>query len=278
MPEVTGSVRADFSAAGGVTRLDRSVHSYPLKIAKTFPFPERQLGVYVMDASPGMMAGDRYELSWHFGEAANVFITNQSYTKVHPSAPGTDGASEQRQKLVLEQGAYVEYMPEPVMLYKDARFRSATDIVLSPGAALVMSDIVCPGRMHRGELFQYGQYRSRLTVWLGEEPIYQSKQRFEPAESKIDAAGRFEDYTHLASFYVFSDRIGPTTTGMLRDALEPFMEAEAPVYCGVSSAVKHGVIVSALGRRVIGLERVIETAWTAVRRELFGKPPLQVPK
>ncbi|WP_026326504.1 urease accessory protein UreD [Paenibacillus ginsengihumi] len=278
MPRVTGSVRAEFSASGGATRLERSVHSYPLKIAKTFSFPNRQLGVYVMDASPGMMAGDRYELSWHFGEAANVFVTNQSYTKVHPSVPGAGGASEQRQKLVLEQGAYVEYMPEPVTLYKDARFRSATDVVLAPGAALVMSDIVCPGRLHRGELFQYEQYRSRLTVWLEEEPIYQSRQRLEPAASEVEAAGRFEDYTHLASFYVFSDRIGPDTTGMLRGALELFMEAGAPVYCGVSSAVKHGVIVSALGRRVIDLERVVETAWTAVRRELFGQPPLKVPK
>ncbi|MBP1154332.1 MULTISPECIES: hypothetical protein [unclassified Paenibacillus] len=46
MPEVTGSVNAEFTSEGGITQLRSHTQSYPLKIAKTFPFEGHQLGVY----------------------------------------------------------------------------------------------------------------------------------------------------------------------------------------------------------------------------------------
>lgn len=91
MPRVTGRVAASFTDVDGVTRLGDRYHSYPLKIAKAFSFDEGQLGIYMMDASPGIMSGDAYELEWRFGENTKAFITNQSYTKVHPMLCDAEG-------------------------------------------------------------------------------------------------------------------------------------------------------------------------------------------
>ncbi|MDF2960962.1 MAG: urease accessory protein UreD [Paenibacillus sp.] len=298
MPKVTGCITAAFSEAGGKTRLSDRYHAYPLKIAKAFPFDNGQLGVYVMDASPGMMAGDQYVLDWRFGENTDVYITNQSYTKVHPArGEGMDASaarpSRQKQQLTLQRGSYVEYMPEPLMLYKDAILYSSTAICMEPGSALIYSDAVCPGRTHRGELFQYGLYQNHLTVSYGDELIYCNKQRVQPDAQKLNTIGSWADFTHTGSLCVFSDRVDTEFTEQLREFLEQqyrLSEQEQeqereeriqpvrPLYYGISRTYKHGLVLSVMGRKVYEIQALLEKAWQFVRQQLFAKPILHVRK
>ncbi|HEY1213297.1 MAG TPA: urease accessory protein UreD, partial [Bryobacteraceae bacterium] len=90
MPNVTGEIRAEFAVRSGLTQLVSKYHASPLKIAKTFRYenetllpdrdapPTEQLGVYMMDCSPGLMSGDHYEIGVRLQEGARVFLTNQS--------------------------------------------------------------------------------------------------------------------------------------------------------------------------------------------------------
>lgn len=285
MPKVTGRISAAFIEAGGVTRLGDRFHAYPLKIAKAFPFDDGQLGVYVMDASPGIMSGDRYELDWHFGDNAKVYITNQSYTKVHPRVRSDDGSfvdhsSEQRQKLTLEPGSIVEYMPEPLMLYKDAYFYSETEVHMEQGSTLILSEIVCPGRTQRGELFQYGLYRSKLTVTYGSELIFCSKQQVEPQSpiQKLHAIGAWGPFTHYGALYVFSEGIDGAFADAVRDYLNQWQGADdesvarlsdMKLFYGVSRTYKHGLIVSVMGYKVYEIQQLLEACWKFVRRKYF---------
>ncbi|ALS20663.1 urease accessory protein UreD [Paenibacillus naphthalenovorans] len=280
MPEVTGSVNAEFTAKGGSTQLQCHTHAYPLKIAKTFPF-EGQLGVYLMDASPGVMAGDRYELVWRFGENTNVFVTNQSYTKVHPSKK--DGGtrlnpSAQSQSLSLHRGAYVEYMPEPLMLYKDASFASDMTVQMEEGASLFLSDIVCPGRTHRGEVFHYERYQSRLTVRYGNELIFSTKQRVEPQLQVPRQIARWDSHTHTGTLYLFSERVNANVAEALRERLAQQDSLRPGLYYGISLTYKFGLAVSVLGVRVYEIEALLKEAWTFLRSEVFNRNPLFAPK
>ena len=54
-------LRTVFRSAGGRTEIGDKYHTAPVKIAKAFPVQE-QLAVIVMDVSPGMLEGDRYEI------------------------------------------------------------------------------------------------------------------------------------------------------------------------------------------------------------------------
>lgn len=281
MPEVTGSVNAEFTTEGGITQLQSHTHAYPLKIAKTFPFEGQQLGVYLMDASPGVMAGDRYELGWHFGENTNVFVTNQSYTKVHPSKKDSGdrlNPSAQSQSLSLSCGAYVEYMPEPLMLYKDASFTSDMTVQLAKGASLFLSDIVCPGRTHRGEMFHYERYQSRLTVRYGSELIFSARQRVEPQRHTPQQIARWDSHTHAGMLYLFSERVNGKVVEALRERLTQQGFLHPGLYIGVSLTYKFGLAVSVLGVRVYEIEALLKEAWTFLRAEVFNRNPLFVPK
>ncbi|MGF7033689.1 urease accessory protein [Paenibacillus mucilaginosus] len=281
MPKVTGSVDAALSRAGGATQLLSHAQSYPLKIAKTFPFPDDLLGVYVMDASPGIMAGDTYKLQWRFAEGTRAFITNQSYTKVHPSRTAPDEAwrpSAQVQRLTLEAGSYVEYMPEPLMLYAEAAFDAETSVRMEPGSALFLSEIVCPGRLHRGESFQYERYASRMTVHYGGELVFSGRMRVEPRGAAPVSVSRWDGHTHLGSLYLFSDRLAADHAEELRLLLEEKFSGVPGLYFGSSLTYKHGLAVQVLGRRVYEMQELLDCAWGFLRRAVFGLEPLRVPK
>ncbi|WP_248927871.1 urease accessory protein UreD [Paenibacillus hamazuiensis] len=285
MPDVTGIIDAVFEKAGGRTRLSRKFHRYPLKIAKTFPFELGQLGVYMMDASPGMMAGDRYELIWRLEEDAHVLLTNQSYTKVHPSRKNEQDPirpSSQKQSIAMASGSVLEYIPEPVMLYKDANLITETQVRMEAGSVLFLSDIVCPGRTFRGEVFQYESCRSKLEVSCAGELIFSSRQKFEPARMRMDAVGVFGEHTHIGSFYAFMEGFREDHAERLREKLDAHLHKPLPggktIDYGVSLGSKHSLIVQALARSVMDIQLLFETVWAELRFMLLGLPPAVVNK
>ncbi|NOU99706.1 urease accessory protein UreD [Paenibacillus planticolens] len=284
MPSVSGEITAAFAVRSGITQLVRKYHASPLKIAKTFRYengtltgdqPVEQLGVYMMDCSPGLMSGDHYEINVRLEEGARVFLTNQSFTKVHPSL--AQQSSSQRQSLHVETGALLEYIPEPLMLYKDARFFSETELHLAPGAACMISDILCPGRTQRGEVFQYSLYTNRMKVWYGTELIYYQNQRVEPQTMQLTAPGSWEQETHLGNLYVFSDRLKQQHLGDLLARLEKLNGME-DVRIGASLTYKHGMIVTVMGRHAWKLQHVLAQAWHELRRSLLALTPLMINK
>jgi len=263
-------LEAAFAVRGGRTVLVSKMHTAPLKIAKAFDRP-RELAVIVMDASPGMLAGDRYELAWTAEKDARVYLTNQGHTRIHPSAPGRGVALTQR--FTLREGACVQSMMEPLMLYRDAELAARTEVDLAPGAVWLSADIICPGRAGRGEKFAFRRYDAALTVRYGGEPIFRSRQLIEPANQRIAAPGAWEDCTHIGMLYCFSDRVDGSHLDAAREAAER-AAAAVPGGCvaGASRTWRHGIVVMAAGGAAWRLQRVLEAAWRALRRTLLDLP------
>jgi urease accessory protein len=270
MPDYTAELEATFVYAGDRTELQHKFHKSPLKIAKTFARADQQLGVCIMDCSPGMMAGDKYHLDWRLLPKSNVFITNQSYTKVHPSS---ERPAYQLQSFHVEQGARLEYKPEPIMLYNDASFRTDTEIRMEAGAVVFWMDIVCPGRVLRGEVFQYVRYDSQLKVFYENQLIYYNRQNVEPAVhdnllkgSEIKKAdfrrlGGWESYTHQGAFYIFSDQIKQEQLEIVQGLLEKFTD----LHCGVSLTYKYGMVISVMGKSVWEIQKLLDEAWCVMK-------------
>jgi urease accessory protein len=299
MPKSGGEIAAEFALLDGRTHLVRKYHSSPLKIAKTFRFENEphlqlagmaaqdQLGVYMMDCSPGLMSGDTYELSWHLHKGASVFLTNQSFTKVHPSE---GEGSRQLQRIQVDAHALLEYMPEPIMLYKDASFHGETEIHLASEATLMMSEILCPGRVQRGEKFHYKSYINRMRVYHEGELIYCQHQNIDPSRIKLNAPGCWEGQTHLGSLFVFSDSIRQKHVDAVLEALtsqDPIDNEPAnsyhnlgalPVRFGASLTYKHGMVFTVMGTHAWQLQHTISAAWQAIRSSLLCLAPLVVHK
>lgn len=258
-------LQASFERIGGVTRLAGRYHTSPIKIAKSFALGE-SAGVLIMDVSPGMLEGDRYELEWRAGRDTHVQLSNQSFLKVHPCPGG--GEASVRQSFVLEENAVLEHMPEPVMLYGDASFRADTVVRLAPGSCWMQAEVLCPGRSHRNERFRYRSLDSCLTVYEGQELIYRQRQRVIPGEQLLRAPGCWQDMTHWGTLCLFGAGIDDTFAGKMQEALDelaPIPNRE--VVSGLSLTWRNGLVVQAAGRSAWTLQRCLEAAWLAARSQ-----------
>ena len=220
------------------------------------------------------MSGDHYEINVRLGEGARVFLTNQSFTKVHPSSEGQ--GSTQHQILRLEADALLEYMPEPLMLYKDADLFAETEVHVSKGSALIFSDVICPGRTQRGEIFQYSRYVNRMKVWYEGELIFYQNQRIEPATMRLTSPGCWEGETHIGNLFIFSDRLRQRHLEAMMERLDQLDGLAVRV--GASLTYKHGLVVTVMGRHAWELQEVLTKAWHQIRRSLFELSPLLVDK
>lgn len=265
-------LRASFVNTGKGTVIATKYHTSPIKIAKSFPLAD-QLGIIVMDVSPGLLDGDRYELDWTAESGSHAYITNQSYTKVHPALP--EGGSSMVQTFKLEENAIIEHMPEPIMLFKDACFHNDTQVHLAPGALWMQADTLCPGRTLRSEVFQYREFRNSISVYYENELIFTQRQRIHPNTHNLFAPGCFDDVTHWSTFYLFSDRLNTTHLDKVNHLLEnlPGFQHHR-VEAGASMTHKLGLVVSAASTAAWPLQQMILMVWNCVREALLNKQPL----
>lgn len=241
-------LEAHFGNGRGKTQLERYFASAPLKIAKTFALDEG-IGVCVMDCSPGLLAGDWYQFDWHLEENSRVAVSTQGFTRVHPSR---ENPCRIEQKIHLERGAVLEWFPEPLMLFRDAALRSECEVEIAADATLLWSEIVCAGRVGRGEAFGFHGLQSRLRVRREGQLIFVSQTATRPARLNPKRIGAWHGFTHQGNFYVFSPHAGEVLLGLLREILEKAPE----VWSGASSLDEGGIVVSLLGRRACDLQAV----------------------
>jgi urease accessory protein len=276
--ERLSELRAVIGLVNGRSELVTRYHTSPLKIAKTFRLDRqdwRQLAVVQMDGSPGLLEGDRYLLDWHLLEGTRLYATNQAYTRVHPCGTGD---SRLHQRFRLESGAVLEWIPEPVMLFRDARFVAETEIDLAEGSICMLGDIFCPGRLSRGEAFAFHSYDAKVTVRYKGEIVHYQRQRWEPAILPLDNAGCFGSFTHIGAFSVFSDRVNSEVVMKVREALESKIGEPEGLSWGIARTASHGLVVQVAGNAAWRLQRLLLEAWDVARLLLLEKPPIRLLK
>ncbi|MEL7068167.1 MAG: urease accessory protein UreD [Cyanobacteria bacterium J06581_3] len=140
--------------------------TYPFRLSGNLrldPTDKERVYAYIMNASPGILAGDDLRMSVEVSDRARLYLTDQSATKVHSqSAAGPAAAVEWNIK--VGAGAYLEFVPEPMILFSSAALTQKVDVRLHPEGQMVLSEIVVPGRIARGEFYAFEQFKSRLEV------------------------------------------------------------------------------------------------------------------
>lgn len=269
-------LRATARQVDNHTILTERYHDAPLKITKTF-YEEAtgRLQLYIMDVSPGLLDGDSYELNLQLEDNTHLIVTNQSFTKIHPTPYQS---AELIQNLHLGKGAVLEYMPEPTIPYAGSRFQGRIKVDLEEAATLLYADIVTPGRTHRGELFQYDSYSSRFEVYRQQQLLAWDQFLLEPAIHDYNGIGAMEDYTHNGTFWIVTDQVSQALLDRIR-LLLPASDVDESILAGASfTASGHSIVVRMLGHNVWQLQELVKLIWDECRSSLLDMPPCQLRK
>lgn len=146
----------------GCTRVEDVFCTAPYKIMRPFIRGDRA-DIMVMAASAGLLAGDTLEAEYRFESGSNAAVYTQGYEKVFNTG---EGHVSRHIRLQVDQGAYVRFLPQPIIPFAGSDLRSQTQVSLAQDCRFAYAEIVACGRAGRGEKFQMRRLDSRLQVTI----------------------------------------------------------------------------------------------------------------
>ncbi len=157
-------------ASHGKTVLSHRYMAYPLSISPVFRLEKdsttasiKRAYLYRMNTSPGLLANDALKISLQLDSGSQLYLADQSATKVH-MMPEKRAQATVNYQIYLSDRTTLEFLPEPLILFADSALKQQTNITIHPTAGLSLGEIVLPGRLARGESYQFRQFFSRLRI------------------------------------------------------------------------------------------------------------------
>ena len=174
----------------GDTVVAHQYETHPMRASRPFRLDRvcaseavgsRRAYVYLRNNSPGLFAGDKLDIALNLRENTQLYLTEQSASKVHPMVEGMTATVNYQWDIT--QQAMVEFVAEPLILYRNSTLRQKTVVKMHSTASLFWSDLILPGRLARGEFYQFRDYEHYLEVsseegelWFKERMYLQGKE------------------------------------------------------------------------------------------------------
>jgi urease accessory protein len=189
----------------GKTVISDCFFTSPFKVAKPFYRDNGYTEIMVMCASPGILAGDRYDMRFDLSDDTKTIISEQSYRKLYNTG---DDFSRQNTEIKAGENAALYYVPYPVIPFAGSRFHSRTDIFLRPSSKLIFGEILTCGRNGMGERFAFREFCSRTAVYVDGKPVFLDNSRLlgsaaKDHDTEFSGLGFFEGYSCQGVFFLY---------------------------------------------------------------------------
>jgi urease accessory protein len=270
-PGKNAFLRLGFEPRGPRTALIDLQRRAPLLAQQALYFDEEMPElpcVMIISTSGGILQGDRNAIEIELAENARAHVTTQSATKIQEMDANY---ASQTQEIVLGEGAYLEYLPDPIIPYKNSRFASHTHISMAEDATMIYSEILMAGRKYYGdgELFAFDLFSSTVRAERpGKGDLFVEKFVIEPREQGIRKHGV------MGEFDVFANVLLLTPKGHAERIFEqtcPVMDVETQIACGASRLPNDaGLVFKVLGMEREPVEAKVREFWSLVRQEVVG--------
>lgn len=249
--------------------LDRRV---PLIVQQELYFDEEMPEmpcVYILSSGGPNIDGDRYEQNFTVRKDAYAFISTGAATKLAEMKYNYSGLV---QNIVLEENAYLEFLPEPVIPCRHTRFISDTKLQVHPSATVFYSEIFMGGRKYynEGELFQY----DILSVCThGERPggqqLFREKFIIQPEKYTPRTIGVMDKYDVFANVIVMTP---PERAENIYKNTPAFIDRKRRMAAGITHLPNEaGLLYKVLGMEPGSVKKLVREFCSTVRMEVKGR-------
>ncbi|WP_078544772.1 urease accessory protein UreD [Litchfieldia alkalitelluris] len=235
-----------------------------LKIARPIYLEEDSPSIYLIHVGGGYVNGDSYFTQIQVDDGAHLLVTTQSSTKVYktPTEP-----VRQQTKIKLGSKSVLEYIPDPLIAYEDARFIQETEVELERDSCFFYSDIITPGWAKDGSFFKYDYIRSKLKIYRDRKLVVFDHLLLEP-DHQMNGVMQMEGFTHTGTFMIVHEQANKTFLDTLYSHLS---ESYPDAHLGLSSLPDQGVILRLLANSSGIIEEIVAAAQNYARRVLLNK-------
>jgi urease accessory protein len=267
-PGKDGVLELRFAATSGGTRLVHDYATVPFHLSGTLDYgpPADARTVFLQSPTGGVAQGDRHDVTVEVGPDAIAHVSTQSSTKVQSMTQNYAAADT---TLSVGRGGHLDYVPEPTILHADARYHQDLTLELAPDATAVLSDVLVPGRLARGERFAFERYLARTRGNGPDGLLFEETTDLAPAEADPTRPGILGEFSVLGTTLVVAP---DEDTAGLSDTLHAAV-ADGEGDAGATALPNDaGVLVRALGDRAETVSETLHAAWDRARRDLVGAP------
>jgi urease accessory protein len=263
-----------FSTVPGGTQLYCARQDPPWKVVRAFPNEAGESLVHLNNISGGVFGGDHLSLNIKLGGGAAAQITTTGSTRVYRPREMTADALLVNE-IHLGEGALLEYLPDSVIPFRDARFEQRTDIHLQPDATLFWWEIIAPGRLASGESFAYASMRINTRIYSQGKPIYIDRLSLSPRQTKPSSIARFGKYRYLTSFMICRSGEDASTWIALENILRQISleRSNANTVWGATALTADGLLVRGLSASALPIMEDLFCFWTSAKSHLCGRVP-----
>ncbi len=258
------------------TVLDRRLFRWPYSLTRTFALdkaPAHMLTAIVQSSSGAVHGEDRLSQSIHVRADAAAHVTTQGASAIHRAGPGL--AASESVAVRVEAGGYLEYLPEPRILFPDADLVQTLDVDCAPGAVALVGDaFTFHDPAYRGGSFR--RFVSTITVRLdGGRPVMIDRMDITGGRGGTSGFAAFGSLTLVAPGRVEADRA--RCDELMRElAIIPDLYAAASPLPGGGAGNANesaGLGMRFAGRDLRAVRSGMRIAWTLVRCAFYGAPP-----
>jgi urease accessory protein len=173
--------------------------------------------------------------------------------------------------ITLDDGAYLEVLPEPLLPHRSARYASDTRITIAPTATLLYSEIVQPGRKHHHLDECFGVTVLSLAT-TGRRPddrlLFAEKLLIEPARTPMRQAGVMDEFDVFGNVILCTP---PDAAARIHDLAGAGVDRDGGLAYGACRLPNDaGLVFKVLGRETEAVKAKVRDFWGIVRREVAG--------
>jgi urease accessory protein len=267
----TGFLRLGFERRGDRTILADLDRRTPY-MAQRALYPDPALPdlawLFMITTSGCVLQGDRLALEVALAPGARAHVTTQSATKVHSMDAN---CAVQTQVLTLADDSYLEFLPEPLIPHRRARFLSDTRITIAPSATLLYAEVVQPGRKHHHPDESFGATLLSLAVGA-ERPdgqtLFTEKLVVEPARRPVRQTGVMGSFDVFGNVVLLTPKEGADRVHARIDADVDLANGVAFGACRLPNDA--GLVFKVLGRETAQVKAKVREFWGIAREEITG--------
>ena len=234
---------------------------------------ERIPAYFLMQLGGGIVEGERYNINVELKENVRAIVTTQAASKVYKCENSYE--SFQETTLKLEENSILEYITDPVILYKDAVYRQENNIYMTKSSTLIYTDGITSGWSPDKKRFQYEKAKLKTNIYMDGVPVLLDNMLINPRDDDIDGLGFMEGYKNFATLIILDDRIDKNIIEHLR---EEILKLNLDINFGITGLEVNGFVLRVIGNLTQDLEEVVGLCHNYIRRKVLNSQNLTIRK
>ncbi|MGV3026788.1 urease accessory protein UreD [Clostridium thermobutyricum] len=245
-----------------------------MRVSPTLHLDREEISTYfLIQIGGGYVEGERFLNNIELKENARAIVTTQASTKIYKCENKKE--TYQKTKVILSKNSILEFINDPVILYKDAKYKQENNIYIDKDSTLIYSDGITSGWSPTGEVFKYSSAKLKTNLYYDGELMLIDNLVMEPEKYDVNSIGYLEGYLNFGTLLVINKNIDKKFIENMRKKLE---DVRLDVSFGVSSLEINGFILRVIGNLTQDIEKVVNICHNYVRKEILNSAEILIRK